>query len=154
MNSHLLKPFACAALASLALIVVLGQGSGKASRGRKATPSAIVQEANRQLKQGAPKALNVVNQVMDICSDSPIPSGWVKVNDGWNPTVCGNPSSIIYNVTTIYKYADDPVGRVLDVCSDARIPNGWVKIGGRWNPTCCGYPSYIKDNVITIKRVN
>ena len=90
----------------------------------------------------------------DICAGSPVPFGWIKTNDSWDPTSCGNPSSITYNVWTITQYADLPLDSQLTVCADAPVPNGWVVINNSWYPTCCGHPTSMVNNVKTIKRVN
>lgn len=91
---------------------------------------------------------------IDVCADSPIPRGYIKTNDHWDPTKCGSPSSIVPNVWTLTRYIDKPVGTTLDVCAGAPVPPGWVVTGTRWNPTACGQPSDIVDNVQQIQRVS
>lgn len=91
---------------------------------------------------------------IDVCAGSPIPHGYIKTNDHWDPTKCGNPSSIVPNVWTLTRYIDKPVGTTLEVCAGASAPPGWVVVGTRWNPTACGQPSDIVDNVQQIQRVN
>jgi hypothetical protein len=88
-----------------------------------------------------------------ICASSPVPDGYIKVNDSWSPTSCGNPTSIIYNVWTLTRYADLSIGSSLSVCSSAPIPNGWVVVATRWSPTSCGRPSSNIKNITTIQRV-
>jgi hypothetical protein len=90
----------------------------------------------------------------EICAGSPVPDGWIKTNDSWNPTSCGNPSAITYNVWTITQYANLPIDSQLTVCADAPVPNGWVVINTAWDPTSCGHPTNMVNNVKTIKRVN
>ena len=64
-----------------------------------------------------------------------MPAGWIKTNDSWNPTSCGNPSEITYNVCTITQYANLPLDSQLTVCADAPGPNGWVVTNTAWDPT-------------------
>jgi hypothetical protein len=88
----------------------------------------------------------------NICYNDPIPAGWVKTNDFWNPTTCGNPRSQSYNVFEIKEISGLPKGSIPDVCYDARIPAGWVVTGKKWNPTACGHPPSNSNNVYTIAR--
>jgi hypothetical protein len=90
---------------------------------------------------------------VEICGDSPVPRGWVKVNDRWNPTKCGSPTSIVYNVWEVERYANKPVGAEMEVCADAPTPPGWAEINSTWSPTKCGHPTKIVDNVKRIKRL-
>ena len=90
---------------------------------------------------------------MEVCSGAPVPSGYIKVDDKWEGTSCGSPSSITtYNVWVLYYYADHPVGWEMEVCSDAPTPRGWVDAGRSWNGTKCGHPTRDVDNVKTIRR--
>lgn len=93
------------------------------------------------------------SEVITVCSGSPVPAGYVKVNDNWDPTSCGSPSTITYNVSTYQRYDNKPVGSYLNICAGA-IPGGWVMTNSSWNPTSCGHPSSIVDNIYTIKRVS
>jgi len=90
----------------------------------------------------------------DICAGTPVPPGWIKTNDSWSPTTCGNPTEITYNVWTITEYADLPAGSELTVCADAPVPTGWVVTNTSWDPTRCGHPSNITNNIKTIKRIS
>jgi hypothetical protein len=119
-------------------------------------PSAadIEKEARRQIDSGATLPLDVIFASMNICAGSPIPAGWIKVDDSWNPTACGNPTSIVYNVWTITQYSTMPVGSTLLVCANAPTPHGWVEINRSWNPDRCGHPSAIINNLKLIKRVS
>lgn len=81
------------------------------------------------------------------------PSGWIKVDDAWNPTICGKPTSKTYNVWIIEQYSDKPVGAVMSACSGP-APAGWVVVDSHWNPTVCGRPANDQSNVMTIKRLN
>jgi hypothetical protein len=148
MKRPSLVPIACAA----GIFFFLG---GCTAQPRSTVASGdIATEAARQQRTLAPMTLNVLVERMDVCASSPIPNGWIKVDDHWNPTTCGNPSSIVYNVVTIERYDNKPAGAVMTVCAGAATPNGWVEIGSSWNPTMCGHPSSIVNNVKQIKRVN
>ena len=35
-----------------------------------------------------------------VCAGS-LPAGYIKVDDEWNPTMCGRPSNISYNMMTM-----------------------------------------------------
>ncbi len=98
--------------------------------------------------------LNVERTSMHICRGSPVPPGWIKVNDDWSPTSCGNPSYITYNVWLIEQYDNKPVGSTMRVCASAQTPAGWVDVDYDWSPTSCGRPSYITDNVKYIRRIS
>jgi hypothetical protein len=100
----------------------------------------------------APLSLETILQTQNICSGS-VPPGWIKINDAWNPTVCGKPASIAYNVWTIQRFADQPVGAVIHACKGP-VPSGWAIVGTPWNPTVCGHPSSNQPNVMAIQRLN
>ena len=90
----------------------------------------------------------------DICAGSPVPIGWIKTDDSWDPTTCGNPTAITYNVWKITQYADLGPDSELTICADAPVPNGWVVIDTSWDPTRCGQPSNSAiNNVKKIKRL-
>jgi hypothetical protein len=87
-----------------------------------------------------------------VCA-AQMPSGWIKVDDAWNPTTCGNPSTKTYNVWIIREYAGEPIGALMTVCN-GRAPVGWVVVTTRWNPTACGHPTTNQKNVMVIQRLN
>jgi hypothetical protein len=91
-------------------------------------------------------------ETQTVCAGS-VPSGWIKTDDRWDPTKCGNPTNITYNVWTIEKYVDKPKGAVIVACSDSP-PWGWSIIAQNWEPSKCGKPQAISNNVMTIKRLN
>jgi len=128
--------------------------TGSAEKKDTPSPQAIREEAERQQKVGVPLQLDVLLQVMNICSSSPVPAGWIKVNDHWNPTICGNPPTIVYNVLTIERFDNRAVGSVMTVCSSAPTPGGWVEVNNHWDPTRCGHPPTIVNNMKQIRRVN
>jgi hypothetical protein len=120
----------------------------------KVTDKEIQEETERQRKALEPTALNVTFEWKEICATSPVPAGWIKVNDRWDPTICGRPTSIVYNVWAIQRYDNQPVGTYMTVCAQAPTPSGWVLVDTHWDPTRCGYPhSTIVHNMKQIKRV-
>jgi hypothetical protein len=100
----------------------------------------------------APLALGTILQAQNVCAGS-LPPGWIKINDAWNPTVCGNPARVDYNVWTIQRYSDQPKGAIIYACS-AAVPSGWAIVGTAWNPTVCGHPNSKQSNVMAIKRLD
>jgi hypothetical protein len=100
----------------------------------------------------APLPLETILQTQNVCAGS-VPPGWIKINDAWNPTVCGNPARIAYNVWTIQRFDDQPMGAVIHVCKGA-VPSAWAIVGTLWNPTVCGHPAANQLNVMVIKRLN
>jgi len=101
-----------------------------------------------------PLEINTEVRSMRICRGSPVPEGWIMVNDHWSPTSCGNPTSITYNVWTIERYSGRPIGSTMRVCAGAETPEGWVEIDRTWSPTRCGHPTSITNNVKVIRRVS
>jgi len=99
-----------------------------------------------------PLSLGTIRQTQNVCGGS-VPAGWIKINDAWNPTVCGNPTNITYNVWTIEQFADQPLGAILQACRGP-VPSGWSIVGTGWNPTVCGHPTSNQANVMAIKRLN
>jgi hypothetical protein len=99
----------------------------------------------------APLPLMNVQPTQNVCAGS-VPSGWIKVNDSWSPTVCGKPTSIIYNVWSVQALSAEPIGAVIYACSGAP-PSGWVLVAQMWNPTVCGHPSAQHPNLMAIKRL-
>jgi hypothetical protein len=99
-----------------------------------------------------PLRVSEIAQTESICAGQ-VPSGWIKVDDAWNPTTCGNPTSKTYNVWMIAQYSEKPIGFVMVACNGS-APAGWVIVGTTWNPTSCGHPTTNQKNVMTIKRLN
>jgi hypothetical protein len=100
----------------------------------------------------APLSLETILQTQNVCAGS-LPPGWIKINDAWNPTVCGNPARIAYNIWTIQRLTDQPMDAVIHACKGA-VPSGWAIVGTLWNPTVCGHPTTNQPNVMAIKRLN
>jgi hypothetical protein len=92
-----------------------------------------------------------VQPTQNVCAGS-VPSGWIKVNDSWSPTVCGKPTSIIYNVWSVQSLRAQPIGALIYACSSPPPP-GWGLVSQMWNPTVCGHPSAQQTNVMAIKRL-
>jgi hypothetical protein len=99
-----------------------------------------------------PLSLGTILTTQNVCAGS-VPTGWIKINDAWNPTVCGNPATITYNVWIIQQLSDQPPGAVLHACKGT-VPSGWAIVGTAWNPTVCGHPTSNQSNVMAIKRLN
>lgn len=92
-----------------------------------------------------------VNQ-QTICAGN-MPTGWILADEAWIPTQCGNPTSIVYNVWTIYEYDNLPVGATLSVCNGT-VPAGWAVTSTSWIPTRCGNPATSVQNVMTINHAS
>jgi hypothetical protein len=100
-----------------------------------------------------PNKLGAVFETMNVCA-GPTPAGWIKINDQWNPTSCGNPSSG-YNVMTISRLASLPIGTNLTACAGQSVPSGWILVGYSHNPMTCGHPNDgAAQNVMQIRRVS
>src|SRR5882757_1974132 len=97
----------------------------------------------------APLPLGAVLRTQNVCAGS-VPPGWIKINDAWNPTVCGSPGTITYNVWTIQQLIDQPPGAVIHACRGP-VPASWAVVGTIWNPTVCGHPATNQPNVMAIK---
>jgi hypothetical protein len=120
----------------------------------EATPRAPEQREPQpsQAPTLAPLSLGAILRMQNVCAGS-VSSGWIKINDAWNPTVCGNPATLTYNVWTLQQLSDQPVGAVIHACK-ATVPAGWVLIDTAWNPTVCGHPATQQLNVMVIKRLD
>jgi hypothetical protein len=89
-----------------------------------------------------------------------VPAGWVKIDDSWDPSRCGNPGAFTLNVWTITNPAWVPVGGRLNVCAGWR-PNDrpppdsskWSVRAISWDPAKCGHPATFLENIWTIERV-
>lgn len=87
----------------------------------------------------------------NVCAYN-LPAGFVKIDDYWDPTRCGNPTAIIYNVWTIESYWDKDLGTSMRVCA-GQVPYGWTLTATSWDPTSCGHPTAIYGNIWTIRRL-
>ena len=86
---------------------------------------------------------------MLVCTGPNTPAGWVRVNDEWDPSRCGHPSSIVNNRTYIHRIASFET--VLEICADQAVP-GWTVVQTSWNSGKCGHPTLPMQNVWTIRR--
>jgi hypothetical protein len=116
------------------------------------TPAAAQRREVEPHEAAAPLALGALLQTQYVCAGS-LPPGWIKINDAWNPTVCGNPTGIAYNVWTILRLSDQPQGAIIHACR-AAVPPGWAMVGTTWNPTVCGHPASQQLNVMAIRRLS
>ena len=105
------------------------------------------------LQAGEPgRAIAVPDKTESVCAGQ-APAGWIKVDDAWNPTTCGNPTTKTYNVWVIAQVTEKPIGSSMVACS-GQAPAGWVIVETSWNPTVCGHPTANQKNVMTIKRLS
>jgi len=111
-------------------------------------PNAAAVASDR--KPATPLPLEVVVRTESVCAGS-LPAGWVKINETWNPTVCGQPAAIVYNVWTVEQIADQPIGAVVHACAGPTPPN-WKVLERLLNPTICGQPADQRANVMVIQR--
>jgi hypothetical protein len=120
----------------------------------KTRPPALAHQDSQSIEAAAlvPLPLGAILRTQNVCAGS-LPSGWVKINDAWNPTVCGKPATVNYNVWTIQQLSEDPIGVVVQACT-GDVPAGWAVVGTSWNPTLCGHPAGNQRNVMAIKRLN
>jgi hypothetical protein len=100
----------------------------------------------------APLPLGAIVRTQNVCAGA-VTSGWIKINDAWNPTVCGNPATMTYNVWTLQQLSDQPLGAIIHACKGI-VPSGWTVVGAAWNPTVCGHPITTQSNVMVIKRLD
>lgn len=128
--------------------------AGNDNLNKSSDDNAIKNEAVYRQQNNLSDSINVIFQNQKICCGDPIPQGWIKTNDEWNPTVCGNPTYLVYNVCTITRYDNMSIGQQLSVCADAPTPVGWVTVNTMWVPTNCGHPSIIVHNMKIIRRLN
>lgn len=90
-------------------------------------------------------------QITTICAGSQVPAGWVHVNDYWDPTTCGRPFQIVYNVWVIQNLQGMPRGSRVVACYTQPPPTGWGIQDHYWNPLTCGHPVAIVDNEMIIQ---
>lgn len=87
-----------------------------------------------------------------VCHND-IPDGWIRVDSYWDPTRCGNPSSISANVAIVTRYDDLPSGYSLWVCGGANIPLGWNIVEWGSDPTLCGPGAAPGNNIKKIQKI-
>ncbi len=113
---------------------------------------ALQAQASSGIASSPPLRLAEIAATETVCA-AQLPSGWIKVDDAWNPTTCGNPITKTYNVWIIREYAREPIGAVMTVCN-GRVPEGWAVVTISWNPTACSHPTTYQKNVMVIQRLN
>src|SRR6266566_7611617 len=93
----------------------------------------------------------MAQQIATICAGTPVPMNWVHVNDYWDPTSCGRPFQIVYNVWQIENLQGMPRGARVVACLTPTPPAGWGITDHYWNPLSCGHPTAIVDNEMIIQ---
>ncbi|MFI0938601.1 hypothetical protein [Streptomyces sp. NPDC021020] len=78
------------------------------------------------------------------------PSGWVVTNDTWAANSCGHPSTLFYNVRTIYQVRATDTS--LAICDFSPMPAGFIRTNDTWSATTCGHPSTLFYNSWTATR--
>lgn len=116
-------------------------------------PHAIHPETSSQ-KPAERSGINIVIEIKDICA-GPIPTGWIKMNDWWNPAICGKPTStIVYNVFQVGLLSSVAVGGTMDACAGQSVPKNWKILRFWWNPGTCGHPiGQTAQNMMQILRL-
>jgi hypothetical protein len=134
----------------LAAAVAAGCGRCGASGPGSGTPAPAGGASASAPSEGAPPA---PPETRTLCAGEAVPAGFVKVNDSWDPARCGKPAAETWNVWTVQRYDDRPVGFVMDQCTEAAIPEGWVLVAMRSVPEACGHPKGAATNVAKVRRV-
>jgi hypothetical protein len=90
-----------------------------------------------------------------VCCSEDVPAGWIKVDDTWSPTSCGNPTSETFNRCVLQQYTVVGRGGTLDVCASAPVPPDWEEVGSHRDGRKCGHPGpqFPAHNVKTIRRL-
>ena len=147
----------CIIWSSVFTALLVAQQESPAAKKKAPTATEIRKEAERQVVMMKTVHFAAVKEyaTQTVCAGQPLPAGWVVTGDRWNPTTCGNPSSIVYNVWFITQVSNLPVNSTIDMCaySPGGPPQNWVVVGGRWNPTACSNPPNIVNNITTIRRI-
>lgn len=122
--------------------------------GRTGSASGRAYDCNKRQETVSTNSASATPAMISICADTPVPNGYIKMNDEWSPNRCGNPTTLSYNVWSLVKYVDVSQGKTIEVCADAPTPEGFVITDRQWNPTRCGYPKDKTDNVKVIQRIS
>ena len=89
-----------------------------------------------------------------ICAGTPIPTGWVRVNDFNDFLTCGHPfNPFIYNVWVIERIDNKFRGDTIVACNGTP-PAGWGVKNRFWDPLSCGHPAAIVDNMMILECLN
>ena len=97
-----------------------------------------------------PMSRGLAFQTLKQCAGS-IPSGWIKADDAWNPTLCGSPDIKTFNEWTLVRLDTRLIGEMIEACT-TEIPSGWRVLEYHWDPSKCGRPGSALNNVMTIQR--
>src|SRR5579883_3353160 len=97
-------------------------------------------------------AAPVLAHAEEVCKDSPVPEGWIVVNDRHDDSKCGPNYTTVHNVWILEKYSDRSNGSIMEVCDFNPTPKGWVDINHRHDSYLCS-PNIQGTNVKTIKRL-
>jgi hypothetical protein len=134
-------------LALSVALLVLGGGTNAVFSGATGRGAGGVHRKHKEKKARQPATVGV----RIVCANQ-APPGWIRTGDRWDPTNCGNPTSIVYNVWTIEKYRGRPEGSVMRVCAGP-VPGGWALVDAAWDPNDCGHPMTMIKNVMTIRKL-
>jgi hypothetical protein len=105
-----------------------------------------------------PTPITTQPSIINVCSGSTIPYGYILVNFYQDFVRCGS-STTVFAASTMWvlaKYIDLPIGSLLNVCSSAPTPDGWVVSSIQSSLSSC-YDSLSinrSNNVKTIRRVS
>jgi hypothetical protein len=115
--------------------------------------ASIRKESENQRKAFEPPAMNTPWPTQLVCINQ-AQSGWVVIDDRWDPIMCGGPSAQTSNVWVVMDTNNIPTTYpgVIEICANSPIPAGWRFVGDRWSPTRCGRPSLIEKNIKQLKR--
>lgn len=99
--------------------------------------------------------------VETICAGSPIPVGWVLVNDGYNPFICGSPINPFFNnVWIVERFSNKLRGAQMSVCNPPQsgppggLPTGWGLKTTFFDQFRCGRPTSFFQNMAVIECFN
>lgn len=97
-------------------------------------------------------------ELLTLCSNAAAPEGYFKVNDRWDPTSCGDPTSLLVKNISIYqRYDNKEIGSRMSICINQQgrpLPAEWSQIDTGFNGSSCGSPRPgLSDNVQTVQRI-
>jgi hypothetical protein len=83
-----------------------------------------------------------------LCPGAPIPQGWIKVDQRWDPEAC--PGGDFWVIET---FTNKAPGSAMVVCADQPTPGGWETLGIATSTGQCGGTGAGGDNVKSIRRL-
>src|SRR5581483_9377980 len=96
--------------------------------------------------------------IQTICSNTPIPDGWVKTDDYTDTLRCGYPfNPLALNVWVIQRFSDKHRDDHIIICNPPlpKMPAGWAVDGTFTSSINCGHPVNANaNNMATIKCLN